>query len=207
MNIEEIERRMATVGIALLPHQRRAVESSADITILEGSIGSGKTFTVLPWALSLDPTTLHAIIAETIPCAIQGILPGLVRGLELLGIEHEYGRRPPASWGGSAKVASHREAFTIRDGATIIVASLRQVHQLRGVRLDSIFIDIGQFDEPQDEISFAIQRANRAIVTTYNGEATRDALRRNGVQQTATIVNARTIVPGRSVVGERVANA
>lgn len=158
-------------GMQLRAHQQAAVESESRVVVLCGDSCTGKTFTVAPWLVTLEPGKLHAMVALTFPVATVDLLMTALRALYKTDIESVFGRKPPAAWNAKLPegVTSWRNVLTLSTGATILVTS--QSSQIRGRRFASVFIDTASVDEPVSTIVDIVNHSERAIVTTYGAMA------------------------------------
>jgi len=191
MDIAETNRRLAGIGVVLLPHQLRAVESDAEVVVLSGDSCTGKTFTAVPWLLTRDPLLRHAMLAPTMHMARLGVTHSSTSTLQRMGIDYVFGRRPPTGYGNPCAAGSCRSVLSVRDGASVTIGSLSSAKQMRGFRLDSLFVDeCESFQATYDDVVDLINRSRYSLLTAKNAAGLAMLLRRRGVAKSIEIVRA-----------------
>jgi hypothetical protein len=169
----------AAAGFALLPHQRRAIETDANVAVLTGDIATGKTFTLAPWILTRDREQLHAVACITTKCA-QIMLHGISRALEALQVEYVFDRKPPRGWK-ALQLETYRDVLTLAGGASIVFRGVKS--EWRDVRAGDLFLD--DFEACLDRggpgtVCQIRERAQRALICAYDGARVLTILRERG---------------------------
>jgi phage terminase large subunit len=144
-----------------------------------GGIGSGKTATGTHFALAMMKSNPHPtgfIGANSYQQLNQSTLKNFFDYVDKYGLLYVYGTKPPRAWNIRSKFKEHRGIITFAFGPQIIVRSMENYNDIRGIEIGWFWLDETRDTrkEAWDVIKGRMRDAsskNRAglITTTPNG--------------------------------------
>jgi PBSX family phage terminase large subunit len=109
-----------------------------------GGIGSGKTATGTHFSITMiknNPATVGFIGANSYQQLNQSTLKNFFEYVDKYGFRYVYDIRPPRSWGIKSKFKKHNGIITFAFGPQIIVRSMENYDDIRGIEIGWLWLD------------------------------------------------------------------